>query len=234
MRTLFLAIALCLASALSAQAQNTGGVFPPDVNEGHKSAQYRIAINLENDRFAQRLHYQQSLSGDLMWRIIGQTRETASSDFDFDFVQAELFWQISADDSPYRTGLRFDARLRDDNRPGQFGLNWMNQWDFNEGWSARLVGLSAVQVGENRADGIFLSPRAQIAKKLESGPSIGLEYYGSFGNTEDLDFGKAGQTVGPYVSTKLVGKTSAMAGVQFGLTDAAPNTDLRLWLTQGF
>lgn len=31
-----------------AAAQNTGGVFPPMVNEAHESAQYRIAINPDN------------------------------------------------------------------------------------------------------------------------------------------------------------------------------------------
>ena len=87
MRNLFFGILLILLSPLYAMAQNTGGVFPPDVNEGHKSAQYRIAANLDNDRFAQRLHYQQAIDGDLMWRIVGQTRETATSDFDFDYVQ---------------------------------------------------------------------------------------------------------------------------------------------------
>lgn len=234
MRTFLFGLLFSLLLTLPAFAQNTGGVFPPDVNEDHKSAQYRIAVNLDSDRFAQRLHYQQAIDGDFMWRIVGQTRETATSDFDFDYVQAELFWQISPDENDYRTGLRFDARLRDDNRPNQLGINWMHQWQFDDGWTARLVGLSALQIGKNSADGIFLSPRAHLSKKLDSGVSLGLEYYGSFGSTEDFSLSKTGQTVGPFVSTKLTGQTSLMAGVQLGLTDAAPDTDLRLWITQGF
>lgn len=234
MRNLFLGIVLILLATVPTMAQNTGGVFPPDVNEGHKSAQYRTAYNLDNDQFAQRLHYQQAINGDFMWRIIGQTRETASSDFDFDFVQAELFWELSPEDTPYRTGVRFDARLRDDNRPNQLGLNWMHQWKFDGGWTARLVGLTALQLGQNSADGIFLSPRAHLSRKLDSGVSLGLEYYGSFGSTENFTISKTGQTVGPFVSTKLTGKTSVMAGVQLGLTDAAPDADLRLWIAQGF
>jgi len=234
MRNLFFGIVLFLLSALPAMAQNTGGVFPPDVNEDHKSAQYRIAANLDNDRFAQRLHYQQAIDGDFMWRIVGQTRETAASDFDFDYVQAELFWQISPDENNYRTGLRFDARIRDDNRPNQIGVNWMHQWKFDGGWTARLVGLSALQIGDNSADGIFLSPRAHLSRKLESGVSLGLEYYGSFGSTENFSVNKTGQTAGPFVSTKLTGNTSLLAGIQLGLNDKAPDADLRLWITQGF
>ena len=233
MRHIVLGLLILFLSAVTAAAQNTGGVFPPSVDEGHKSAQYRVAFNTDNDRFAQRLHYQQAINGDFMWRVIGQTRETESSDFDFDFVQAELFWELSPENTDYRTGVRFDARLRDDNRPHQVGFNWMHQWKFNEGWTARLVGLSSFQFGDNDADGIFLAPRAHLSRKLDS-VTLGLEYYGNFGSTDDFTLSKTGQTVGPFISTKLYGKTSIMAGVQLGLNDAAPDTDLRLWLTQGF
>ncbi len=234
MRQFFLGLLILVLSSLSAAAQNTGGVFPPSVDEGHKSAQYRSAYNVDNDNFNQRLHYQQAINGDFMWRIIGQTRETATSDFDFDFVQAELFWELSPEDTPYRHGVRFDARLRDDNRPHQLGFNWIHQWKFGEGWTGRLVGLSSFQFGDNDADGIFISPRAHLSRKLDNGLSLGVEYYGNFGSTEDFTVKNTGQTVGPFVSTKIADKTSVMAGVQLGLNDAAPDADLRLWVTQGF
>ena len=169
-----------------------------------------------------------------MWRIIGQTRETASSDFDFDFVQAELFWELSPEDTPYRHGVRFDARLRDDNRPHQLGFNWIHQLKFGDDWTGRLVGLSSFQFGDNDGDGIFLAPRAHLSRKFDNGLSLGVEYYGNFGSTEDFTISRTGQTAGPFVSTKLTGKTSIMAGVQLGLNDAAPDADLRLWVTQGF
>lgn len=234
MRNFFYGVLIFALSALPVMAQNTGGIFPPDVNEGHRSAQYRSAYNLDTNGFAQRLHYQQAINGDFMWRLIGQTKETDNSDFDFDFVQAELFWQISPDDKDYRSALRFDVRLRDDNRPNHFGLNWSQQWDFSPSWTARIVALSAVQFGDNNTDGIFLSPRAHLSHKLDSGINIGLEYYGNFGTTKNFSVGKTGQAAGPFISTKITEKTSVIAGVQFGLNDAAPDTDLRLWVTQGF
>lgn len=230
----FLPLLVIVLSCGTAFAQNTGGVFPPGFGDDHKSAQYRIAIDTDANRFNQRLHYQQSIDDRRLWRVLVQTRETASSDVDFDFVQAELFWEFTKPKDKYRTGIRFDARLRDDNRPGQLGLNWMHQWNFDEGWRARLVGLSSLQIGENRSDGISLQPRAQIAKKLEAGPTLGVEYFGSLGNTENITIGDARQTIGPFVATKITGKTSLNTGVQFGLTDVAPDTELRLWVTQGF
>ena len=214
------------------QAQNTGGVFPPGFGDNHESIQYRISVDANTGGFANRLHYQKSINSNFLWRVLAQTRETDSSDFDFDFVQAELFWEFGETSDKWRKGLRFDARIRDEDRPGQFGINFNNQWNLDDGWSARLVLLSNVQIGES--DGIGLAPRAQIGKKLESGPSIGLQYFGNFGNTQDFSVGKTGQTIGPFVSTKLFGKTSLYTGVQFGVTEVAPDTELRLWLTQGF
>ena len=124
--TLSAAALAAIFIAPNAMAQNTGGVFPTQVNEGHRSLQYRAAINPDNAQdefgFAQRLHYQQAINGDLMWRVVGQTQKTESSDFDFAFLQAELFWELSDDQDQHKTGLRFDARLTDGDRAEQLGV----------------------------------------------------------------------------------------------------------------
>lgn len=220
--------------ASAAQAQNTGGVFPPGFGDNHESVQYRIAYNTENNNFANRIHYQKSIDEKRLWRVLVQTREGADSDFDFDFFQAELFWELGNRNSKWRKALRFDGRLRDNDRPGQIGLNFANQFSLGDGWSARANGLSNLMFGDNSQSGIGLAGRANIAKKLSNGPSIGVEYFGTYGTTKKFSVGKSGQAIGPFVSTKLTGKTSIFAGVQFGITDVAADTDLRLWLTQGF
>lgn len=237
-RLLILVLALFAISA-PAFAQNTGGVFPPMVNDGHKSLQYRIAINPDNAAgqtgFAQRLHYQQAINDDVMWRVIGQTRKTNNSDFDLDFLQAELFWELSDQDSQHKTGLRFDARLRDDNRAEQFGINWMNQFNFDNGWRARALVLTSVQSGQNAADGVNLQTRAQVAKTLESGPTLGLELYNNYGNTGNIGgFNQQNHTIGPFIAAPLNKKVSVFAGPLFGLSRAAPDLELRLWVTRGF
>lgn len=222
-----------------AMAQNTGGVFPPMVNEGHKSLQYRIAINPDNAAgetgFAQRLHYQQSLNGDMMWRVVGQARKTDDSDFDFDFLQAELFWELSDDEDQHKTGLRFDVRLRDEDRAEQLGLNWTNQFNFDNGWSARAVALTAVQIGENAADGVNLQTRGQIARKLESGHSIGIDMFNNYGRTGNIgSFKTQGHTIGPFIAAPLGDGVSLYGGPLFGLSKAAPDLEARLWVTKGF
>lgn len=235
----FLSLLAALVTPQIAAAQNTGGVFPPMVNEGHKSAQYRIAINPDNAAgktgFAQRLHYQQSLNGDMMWRIVGQTKKTSDSDFDLDFIQAELFWELSDDDDQHKTGLRFDARLRDEGRAEQFGLNWSNQFNFENGWSARALVLTAVQIGDNAADGVNLQTRGQIARKMDSGHTFGIDMFNNYGRTGNIGgFNDQSHTIGPFISAPLGNKVSLFAGPLFGLSRAAPDVEARLWLTKGF
>lgn len=222
-----------LVCACGAVAQQTGGVFPPMVNEGHSSWQYRAAYNPDTDGFAQRLHYQQAIDGDLMWRILGQTRKTDSSDFDFDFLQAELFWELSGDDERYRSGFRFDARLRDNNRPHQIGWNWMNQFFFDDGWSARALLLTTYQFGNNAADGLGLGTRAQLVKRLSNGHSVGLEWYSAYGTTDDFaDLDDQNHALGPVYSLPIAEGWSVFGGLLFGLTDASSDAEGRVWITK--
>lgn len=238
--TLKLVFIILFSAALAqpASAQNTGGVFGPVVNEGHKSFQYRATLDPDTASgitgFAQRLHYQQAINGDLMWRILGQTRKTQASDFDFDFIQAELFWHLTDDDgSPYQTGLRFDARVRNDNRPEQLGLNWTNEWNLEEGWQLRAIALSAVQLGDNSANGVLLQTRGHIAKSVGGGKRLGVELFSTYGSTSNFgSFNKQSHTIGPFATAPLGHNFSVFGGVLFGISDAAADTELRLWLTK--
>lgn len=228
-------ILLLLAAPL--YAQNTGGVFPPTVSEGHKSWQYRWAVDPESANgdtaFAQRLHYQQAINDDFMWRIVGQVRKTDDSDFDPDFLQAELFWEFSEAGADYTTGVRFDARLRDGDRPNQIGLNWIHAFKLKQGWSARAILLTSTQVGSNSNSGVNLQTRGRIAKRLEQGHTIGLEMFNSYGNSKNIgSFDEQDHTLGPIYSFPVSKKLSLFVGALFGVSDAAPDAQFRLWLTR--
>ncbi len=209
-KKLLIAVPLSYAFTSPAFAQNTGGVFGPVVNEGHKSVQYRATLDPDNAAgetgFAQRLHYQQAINNDLMWRIIGATRKTDSSDFDFDFVQAELFWDLTPEDSqPFQTGVRFDARLRDGDRAEQLGFNWMNQWAIGDAWEARALGLTSIEIGDTAADGAALQTRFHLLRRFEGRRSFGLEMFNNYGRTDDVgSFDEQNHTIGPFRPALLV------------------------------
>jgi len=223
------------ATTPMALAQNTGGIFPPMVNEGHKSAQYRVTHNPDTEGLSQRLHYQQAINGDLMWRGLVSARKTDDSDVDFDFIQAELFWELSDDEDDWKTGFRFDARIRDDDRPGLLGVHWTNQFPVTESWNGRFVVLSAVDIGDDARDGVFLQTRGNLFTRLDTGQTVGVELFNAYGSTDAfLDLDKQGHSVGPFASFPVADDWSLFTGALFGLTDASADAELRLWVSRGF
>ena len=222
-------------SMTPAFAQNTGGVFGPVVNEGHKAAQYRITFDPDSDNWAQRLHYEQSLNGDVMVRGIVQTRETPSSELDFDFLQGELFWELATNSDAWKTGLRFDARYRNDDRPEIFNINWMNQFQLAPNLSARALLLTNVEVGDQARDGVFLQSRFNLTHRFPSRASVGVEVFNSYGSTDKFrKLREQSHQIGPFATVPLADEWDIFVGALFGVTQATPDTNLRLWVTRVF
>ena len=217
-----------------------GGIFPPIVSEGHQSIQYRAAVNSESNvsdfGFAQRLHYQRAINGDFMWRIIGQTRRTAESDVDFDLFAAELYWELSNDDDNHKHALRLDGHIRDRGQSDRIGLDWSHQWSLKNDWSVRAILLTGIEVGDNSADGINLQTRTRLTKKLENNVTVGFENYSNYGNTGgDIgSFNDQNHTIGPVISFPVGNGFSIFGGPLFGISDAAPDVETRLWITNSF
>ena len=148
-------------------------------------------------------------------------------------LQAELFWQLTDDKEDYQTGLRFDARIRDEGRAEQLGLNWMNQWKSSDAWSARFLTLTALQLGNNAADGLNIQTRGRVTYKTESKVTLGVELYNNFGNTGNIGgFDDQSHAIGPIVSLPIDKDLSIFAGTLHGISDAAPDTEFRLWVTK--
>lgn len=234
-KLLILTFSLLFLSA-AVVAQNTGAVFGPVVNDGHRSFQYRIGIDPETASgetgYAQRIHYQHSLNGDFMWRLIGQTKKTDESNTDFDFIQAELFWELEGS-KDYKTGMRFDLRYRDQNRPHQVGVNWTNEFNFDGNWYGRFVLLTSAQFGDNASDAVSIDTRFNFAKKYDFG-EVGVELFNSYGSTEKiLDWDQQRHSIGPYLSKKVGKKGWAIfAGALLGLTDAAADVEFKFWVSK--
>ena len=140
----------CLAAGLTlstASWGNTAGVFPPVVNEGHRSMQYRITIDPDSGAWGTRLHYQQSLDGSMMLRGIIHGSENALGHSTFDFAQAELFLDLGDDSDKFRHGFRFDARVQGRSKPSLFSANYGALYQFNDAWHGRVAILNTRAFG---------------------------------------------------------------------------------------
>ncbi len=230
-----LAFSLFAMLASPAAAQNTGGVFGPAVNADDRAVQYRVTYDPDSERAAQRIHYQQSIDGDLRPRLVVQGSSAPGDNFDIDFVQAELLWQLTPDDKDWQMALRFDGQVRTVDGRGLVGVNWVNQFDLGKGWQARFLVLSSVDIGNNARDGIFLQTRANVTKKLGGGLSGGVEMFNFYGTTGNLpDFNDQVHQIGPFVSVKAGQGWSLFGSALFGVTRGSPDSQLRLWVTKGF
>jgi len=222
---------------VSAYGSNTGGVFGPGVKEGHQSIQYRSAYDPDNHNFAQRLHYQQSTSENLMFRGIIQSRKVyqPDSDIEFDFFQAELFWQLEDVSTNWQQGLRFDARVRSDNRPHQIGLNWMHDFSLSPRVLARFLLLSSTEIGSNARSGINLQSRSSLNYRMNDSWTLSLEMFNNLGTTGNFNgLSNQNHQIGPALTGNLGDGWQIFAGVLAGVTDTTPDQSYRFWLTKSF
>ena len=224
----------------AAMAQNTGGVFGPVVKGSERNAQYRFGLVPEQDgvdsRYAHRLHGALALDDRRLARLVIQGADRGGPDgAEFEFIQAELFWELSDEEArDWNYGVRIDARLSGDDRPDQLGLHWTNQFLINENFFARAVLLSAVQFGDNAADGVLLSARGSLNYRLPDGYGLALQSFNSLGSSEDFGLDDRSQQLGPMLSGPLAQGWSWQAGALFGVSDAAPDSDFRLWIGKDF
>lgn len=220
---------------LPAQAQNTSSVFGPVVDPGHRSAEYRLGYDPDSGSTAQRLHYQQSWDAKRRWRVIVAAREAGGSTFDFNYVQGELLWQLTADENPWQQGLRFDFRLRDADRPGRVGVNWIHQFQVSEFWRARLLLLSAVEFGDNASSGVSMQTRAQLSRSIGDGRRYGLEMFSSYGALDDIaSLSDQRHQIGPFYTLPMAGGLKMHTSALFGVTDPTADINLGIWFSKSF
>ena len=230
-----------LAFAPTAYSQNTGGVFGPEVTPNSRALEWRTSVapgsDGRSDRIASRLHYQQTVSDDLRLRAVlqGADEPAAGSDFDFDFLQLEAQWQFLEDEKDgWDSALRLDLQLAE-GRADLLGLNWTSDVILGGPWRARTVLLTAIQLGSQRADGLFLQTRTSLSYALGSGTQLQLQSFNIYGSTDGFgDFSDQNHALGPAVAGKFGRKWSYEASLLFGLTNATADTDFRLFISRSF
>lgn len=229
---------LTVALPCLSHAQNTGGVFGPVVNAGHKSFEYRLTQqagqNGAEDGLAHRLHYKQAVNSSLMWRLVGQLQRSPESEFDPTSLRGELYWQITPDEQKWQSGFRFDATLRKGHRAESLGVHWTNQVALSDTVWTRFIVLTTAQWGDRAANGIGIQTRGALAKKIGS-KTIGIELYSQYGTT--ANWRKTDQQVhqsGPFVSIPLPGKSSLYLNWLGSFTEASGGHQFRIRLGRTF
>ena len=225
--------AAVLFGCSTAQAQNISGVFGPEVKEGERAVELRAGWNPETDRFAARVHYQQAIDTNWRPRIVFFGNSRPGEKFDLTAVRGEVVWQLTPDDQPYQTALRFDARVRIDGSD-DLALHSAHQFTFANGFRLRGEVIGEVQLGNNATDGVIVQARLQGSTKVSGDVRLGVEQFSNFGSTSDFGaFRDQRHQLGPFARVGLGDGWSLTAGALFGLTESSPDQNLRLFLTKG-
>lgn len=238
-RFLAIAFVLGLVCASPAMAQNVGGVFGPEVTPDSKAVEFRTAVSPRSDgrpgRIATRFHYQQTVTDNLRLRAIIQGQDTNTSGFDYDAVQFEAQYQFLEDEEAgFDSAFRFDVLLADD-RPDLVSFNWTNDVKVSEKWSLRGLMLAQVQFGDLRNDGLFLQSRFSAAYRATSRYRLEVQLFNFWGTTDDFqDINDQNHSLGPAVGINIGKGWAVEASTLFGLTDAAPDADFRVFLVKSF
>ena len=223
---------LTLSNSTSA---NTAGVFPPVVQEGHRSLQYRVTLNPDTGAFGTRLHYQESLNDDVMLRGIVHASESATGHSKVDFVQGELFWDLGEDTDRLRHGFRFDARARGRGEPSSVSVNYALQYSVSPQWQARLAVLNTRSFGGKANTDIQFQARSQLSYRASQAVSLNLEYYSQLGAIDNFNPWKNQKhQIGPSVNWRVANGWTLYGGFLSSMNNSSPNTVYRMWVTKAF
>ena len=214
---------------------NTSSVFSPDVNEGDLSIEYRASYVPGEDgapsAFAQRFHIQRALNDTFRLRVIGTQSKRGGGSLSYNYTRFEFQHQYKEDhDSGWDAAYRLELQLSDrTGRPDRFRIGWTGKVDLNDDWQFRANLMLGRQFGDNPASGVLVETREQLTRKFAGG-RIGLEMFNNINSTADFgSFDEQEHQLGPIAKYKI-GKRSVNASYLFGLSDGAPDDNLRIHL----
>ena len=235
----FLLMGLILTGAMAhpSMAQNTSSVFSPDVTQGKHAAEYRMAYDLEDEVWGHRIHYQYGITDSFRARAILSQRIESTDDWDFRYVRFEGLWQFLEDENAgWDSGLRFELQLADgDDQPSRGRIGWTGKVELDDYWEIRGNVLSGRQFGEDASDGFLLEFRAQVSREITPSLRLGVDYYADLNDTDDIGgFEEQEHQIGPVLKFKLGGGWKGQFGPLFGMSEAANDAEMRLFLIKEF
>ncbi|RIJ20371.1 hypothetical protein D1224_14690 [Henriciella barbarensis] len=238
-RSLLALASLLICAQQVAEAQNTSSVSGPTVSAGEREAEYRLGwvpgTDGRDDDFRHRFDLGLSLSERTAIKIFANFDDNPGGDFSFGNLNAEYLIELSPEDAPFwQTGIRFDGRLSDGPNPDRLGLNWLNQWKFPARLRARAQFIATREIGSNAGETIDFELRSSLIWKASDQYSLSLLSFTDLGNTDDFGANGRGHQLGPAVDGSFGNGVGWTLGALFGVTDRAPDHDIRFWITKSF
>lgn len=235
------ALAAVFVAPAPACAQNTSGVSSPVVTEGDTSFGYRVAFapahDGHEDAFAHRLHFQHALTDSLRLRLVGSMRHRTDRPLDFSTIGAEARWQVvESERHGWDGGLIFQLAIpASAGNPDRFKVGLPVLVDVTARWRAQAVFYTGFEFGDMARDGALMEFRTETTYEILDGVRVGPQYFADFNTTAAPGaFDDQDHQLGFVVKGDLSNRLSYETGALFGLSGAASDADLRLFLNYAF
>lgn len=228
--------ALC---AQTATAQNTSSISSPTVTAGDRSVEYRFGwVPGEDgldDSFAHRFDYGFSLNSRSSLKLNARFEEKPGSDLRFDNFNVEYLMELTPETAKvWQSGIRFDARISNGPDSERIGIDWLNRWRLTDRVQARGMLIATRSFGGNADDAIAFEARSSLSVKLNGDYDLAVLGFFDLGTSDNFTLDDQTRQVGPTISGPLGNGWSWTAGNLFGLSDDAPDNDVRLWVSKDF
>lgn len=235
----FAAAGLVFALFSAANAQNISGVSGAEVKAGDNSFEYRAGFSPENDgreeSFAHRLHFQHAFDDSWRARLIVFQGKKGAQPLKTQSVGIEILHQfIEREESGnWDSGIRIDGLIPvEDGRPGRARIAWLNTVHFKSGWQARGNIYFNHAFGDRAPDGISIETREELTYKLPSGIRVGAQMFNYYNTTAHFgSFNEQRHQVGPIIKGKIGEHAKYELGALFGVSRAASDADIRLFIS---
>jgi hypothetical protein len=221
----------------SARAQDVNGVPNPDVNAGDASISFRTALQPASSgrpfAYAQQLAYQRAFTDAWSLRLSIQHGTRNGQDFGFRWVQADAQYQFAEDQSLGWDGSAlFIVRVPDDgDGPGRIGGALAGKYTPSERWEFRGVLFTGHEFGLSSRKGIVIATRVEATRDIGTKVRLGAQLVDNFNTTARFgSFHQQSHQLGVVAKGFVTNVLSYNAGALFGISEAAPDAELRLFL----
>ena len=239
-----LALAAALVVTPSASANSLGNVDDPEIKSGEMSLHYRAAFTPEHDGsdygFAHTLFGQASLGEN--WRIrVGVVQERDfEGNLSFRSIEPEVWWQIKEGEGRAMDIALIAKGYIPDQGDGPGMASVAVALANNPMPRVRLVfnAEAGRWIGDDECltpDGFFLASRAEASYEVSGALSVGAQMFNDFGSTNDFEpFNHGAHQIGPVARLQVFDGVSVSGSVLFAMSEAAPDTEFRTFLSFSF
>lgn len=222
----------------NALAQDVNGVPNADVRPGYSSISYRVGYSLMGDErpstLAQQISFQRNFGE--RWSFSGAANFGKRGDepMEFKAFQSIVQWQFADRKTAGGDGsLLVIARHPDQgNGPGRVAVVIAGKWKVREDWEIRANAATSVDYGENARDGLGVGARTEATRRIGTVGRFGVQTGHGFNTTRHFgSFQEQSHQAGLVAKGVLLHSVMVTGTALFGVTKAAPDAELKLFLT---